>query len=75
MLAKMTSKNQITLPKKVVERFPGVDYFEVTPEDERIILVPLRRSQSGEVRTKLVALGISEADVNDAVRWARRKVR
>ena len=72
MLAKKTSKNQITLPKKAVDRFPGVDYFEVIPEDERIILVPLRRSRAGEVRAKLEALGITETDVNDAVAWARR---
>jgi len=72
MLAKKTSKNQITLPKKAVDRFPGVDYFEVIPEDERIILVPLRRSRAGEVRAKLEALGITETDVGDAVAWARR---
>jgi virulence-associated protein VagC len=72
MLAKKTSKNQITLPKSAVERFPGVDYFEVIPEDERIVLVPLRRSRAGEVRAKLEALGITETDVTDAVAWARR---
>jgi hypothetical protein len=29
MLAKKTSKNQITLPKAIADRFPGVDYFDV----------------------------------------------
>jgi bifunctional DNA-binding transcriptional regulator/antitoxin component of YhaV-PrlF toxin-antitoxin module len=29
MLAKMTSKNQITIPKKIIEQLPDVEYFEV----------------------------------------------
>jgi hypothetical protein len=28
MLAKLTTKNQLTLPKAVATRFPGVEYFE-----------------------------------------------
>ncbi len=73
MLAKKTSKNQITLPKEVVKRFPGVEHFEVVADDERIVLVPLRRSRAREVRAKLVDLGISEKDVTAAVSWARRR--
>ncbi len=73
MLAKKTSKNQITLPKAVVERFPGVDYFDVVPEEGRIVLMPLRRSRAGEVRAKLKQLGVSEGDVGKAVSWARRR--
>jgi virulence-associated protein VagC len=73
MLAKKTSKNQITLPKEVVGRFPGVDYFDVVAQDERIVLVPLRRSRAREVRAKLAELGISEKAVRDAAAWARRR--
>ena len=73
MLAKKTSKNQITLPKEIVKRFPGVEHFEVVAEDERIVLVPLRRSRTHEVRAKLAELGIAEKDVNAAVAWARRR--
>jgi len=29
MLAKLTSKNQITIPKKVLSQLPKVEYFEV----------------------------------------------
>ncbi len=29
MLAKITSKNQLTLPKAIVKEFPGTDYFDV----------------------------------------------
>lgn len=42
MLAKLTSKNQITLPKAVVSAFKGTDYFDVTHEDGRITLTPMR---------------------------------
>jgi hypothetical protein len=73
MLAKKTVKNQITLPKKVITRFGGVEYFDVSTDGECIILRPLQRSRAGEVHAKLAELGISEKDVSDAVAWARRK--
>ena len=73
MLAKKTSKNQITLPKEVVQRFPGVEHFEVVAEEERIVLVPLRRSRAREVRAKLAELGVREPDVREAVAWVRRR--
>lgn len=72
MLAKKTAKNQITLPKDIASRFPGVVYFDVREEDGRIVLEPLRLSRADEVRAKLAALGITEADVSEAVAWARK---
>lgn len=73
MLAKKTSKNQLTLPKAIVSRFPGVDYYEVTAEADRIVLKPVRTGSAEAVWQKLESLGIKEADVEYAVRWARRK--
>lgn len=73
MLAKKTVKNQITLPKAVVTRFTGVDYFDVSTDGECIILRPLQRSRADEVRARLVELGIDEQDVPSAVSWAREK--
>ncbi len=72
MLAKKTSKNQITLPRTVIRQFPGVDYFDVQEQDGLIVLRPVRPNQSDEVRRKLAELGISEQDVADAVEWARK---
>lgn len=72
MLAKLTSKNQITLPKAAVAGVETADYFDVSVEGGRIILTPIRVQQAGAVREKLAALGITEADVEDAVAWARR---
>jgi len=76
VLAKITSKNQITLPKAVVREYPGARYFEVQSKDGRIVLTPVRMSRADAVREKLDALGITEADVKAAVQWARnRKIR
>jgi len=75
MLAKRTVKNQITLPKAVADRFPGVEYFEVRAEGDRIVLEPVKRSRVAEVWSKLEKLGISEVDVAEAVQWARRPAR
>jgi bifunctional DNA-binding transcriptional regulator/antitoxin component of YhaV-PrlF toxin-antitoxin module len=72
MLAKRTSKNQITLPKAIISHFPDTEYFDVREEDGHIVLVPLRPSRADEVRDKLAKLGLTEADVADAVQWARQ---
>lgn len=72
MLAKLTSKNQLTLPKKLVSTFPGAEYFDVTREHGRIVLTPVRLNQANAVRTKLADLGISEDDVSDAIDWSRK---
>lgn len=71
MLAKMTVKNQLTLPKAVVSRFGDVEYFEVSTDGSSIVLRPLQRSRADEVREQLAQLGIQEQDVTTAVDWAR----
>ena len=72
MLAKLTTKNQLTLPKAVVTRFPGVEHFEVSTDGTAITLKPLRPSRLDEVRAKLADLGITEQDIADAITWARQ---
>lgn len=71
MLSKMTSKNQITLPKVILSKVPPVEYFEVEVEEGRIVLTPVTIRKAGAVREKLAELGISEKDVADAIHWAR----
>jgi hypothetical protein len=72
MLAKITSKNQITLPKAALSSVDAADYFDVTVENGRIVLTPVRIQQAQAVREKLEKLGITEQDVEDAIAWARR---
>lgn len=75
MLAKKTSKNQLTLPRRVADRFPGVDYFDVQVEDGRILLVPVRPERLAQVQARMSEMGLSERDVSDALEWARRQSR
>ena len=72
MLAKLTTKNQLTIPKAVATRFAGVEYFDVSTDGSAIVLKPLRTSRLDEVRTKLEGLGITEQDITDAIAWARQ---
>jgi hypothetical protein len=72
MLAKRTVKNQITLPKTVVARFGGVEYFDVSTDGNIITLRPLRESRADEVRARLAQLGVEEQDVPAAISWARK---
>lgn len=72
MMAKLTSKNQLTLPKDIVRRFPETRYFEVTEAEGRIVLTPLRISKADAVREKLEELGIADTDIGAAKAWARR---
>ena len=72
MLAKLTAKNQITLPKAAVSAVDAAEYFDVSVQDGRIVLTPVRVQRAQAVRDKLQRLGITEQDVMDAVAWARR---
>jgi hypothetical protein len=74
MLAKLTSKNQLTLPKSAVEAVAAAEYFDVEVRDGQIVLTPVHIQRADAVRAKLAALGLTEADVSDAVRWARSGV-
>jgi hypothetical protein len=73
MLAKKTSKNQLTLPKAVVNAVGDSEYFDVTVDSGRIVLTPVRLQEANSVRAKLDELGITEDDVQDAVEWARKR--
>ena len=72
MLAKMTVKNQITLPKAVVSQVATAEYFDVAVSDGRIVLTPARIQKADAVREKLAAMALNKQDIEDAVNWARR---
>jgi hypothetical protein len=74
MLAKLTSKNQLTLPKSVTQSVGPAEYFDVQARDGLIVLTPVRIQRSDAVRAKLAALGLGEQDVADALAWARAPV-
>lgn len=72
MLAKRTSKNQLTLPKAIVQMVGDAEYYDVTTDNGRIVLTPVRLQQADAVRAKLAELGIAESSVKDAIEWARK---
>ena len=71
MLVKLTSRNRLTLPKAVMSAVERSEYLDVTEENGRIVLTPVHVNRANAVRAKLAELGITEADVADAVAWAR----
>jgi len=72
MLAKMTAKNQLTLPKAVTNAVGPTEYFEVEVRAGQIILTPVRIQRADAVRAKLAELNLQEQDIDDAVTWARQ---
>ena len=78
MLCKKTSKNQITLPKKIVNEFDNVTYFDVKTEKGQIILSPVEINATKEqklyaIQEKIKKLRINDGDIKEAVQWARKK--
>jgi hypothetical protein len=72
MLAKITSKNQLTLPKSVTAAVGPAEYFDVEACNGQIVLTPVRIQRGDAVRAKLADLNLSEQDIVDAVAWARK---
>lgn len=75
MLAKITSKNQLTLPKAVTKALGPAEYFDVQTRNGQIILTPVRIQRADAVRAKLAELDLEEQDLADAVAWARQAQR
>jgi hypothetical protein len=70
MLAKMTAKNQLALPKNVTNALGPTEYLNVQTRDGQIIPTPVRIQRAGAVRAKLTELDLQEQDIADA--WARQ---
>ncbi|MBK1724081.1 AbrB/MazE/SpoVT family DNA-binding domain-containing protein [Thiocystis violacea] len=56
MLAKLTSKNQLILPKAVTEAVGAADYFEGEARNGQLVLTPVRIQRANAVRSKLAEL-------------------
>jgi len=75
VLAKITAKNQLTLPKAITNAIGPAEYFDVKAKDGQIVLTPVRIQLADAVRAKLAELNLKEQDIVDAVDWGRRPVR
>ena len=75
MIAKVTAKNQLTLPKRIAAAVGPAEYFEVEAKNGQIILSPVRIQRASAVRAKLAELGLTDRDIAAAVTWARQPAR
>ena len=71
MLAKITAKNQLTLPKSLTQAVGATEYFDVEARGGQLILTPVRIQRGDAVRAKLAELELTADDVAAAVAWAR----
>jgi hypothetical protein len=72
MLAKLTSKNQLSLPKAVVNSVGNSEYYDIEVQAGKIILTPVRIQHADAVREKLKDLKITDKDIQEAIEWARK---
>jgi hypothetical protein len=72
MLAKLTSKNQLSLPKAVVNSVGNSEYYDIEVQAGKIILTPVRIQHADAVREKLKDLKITDKDIKEAIEWARK---
>lgn len=76
MPVKPAPENRSAQLQSILEDFPGVEKFEVVRTDEGIRLVPLRPVEIEKIeriRERVAERGLTESDVRDAVKWARRQ--
>lgn len=71
-LAKLTSKNQLTLPKAAVAATGNAEYFQIEARAGQLVLTPVRLQRADAVRAKLAELGIGDDALAAAVTWARQ---
>ncbi len=75
MLAKLTSKNQLTIPKKIIENLPDTKYFDLEIDGNTIVMKPVTLYDTDlvKIKEKMKSLGLSKNCVAEAVSWARSK--
>ncbi len=76
MLTKKTTKNQLTIPKALLDRLPATDYFDAEVVRDALVLRPVRMVPAVDVdrvRSRLARSGVGPGEVERAVRWARKK--
>ena len=76
MITRLTDEDQLNIPESVIANLPDTELFEVTCDDGRISLAPISEDtiieRADKVRRKVEERGITEQDIADAVKWARK---
>jgi hypothetical protein len=76
MFTKKTSRNQVTIPKSLIERLPPTDYFEAEVVGGTLVLRPVivvPMIEIDRVRARLRRSRVGPDTVRRAVQWSRRK--
>jgi len=75
MLGRITSKNQITIPKKIIEKIPDIRHFDIEYKDGVILLKPVKIFDPtlDQIRSKIRKLGLREDSVAEAIQWVRSR--
>lgn len=76
MLAKKTTKNQVTIPKALLDQLPEADYFDAEVVSDALVLRPVKvvpLVDIERVRDRLEQAGVDESAVKRATKWARKK--
>jgi len=75
MLVRLSSKNQITVPRKILAKLPNAKYFEVELKEGELVLRPVEliETKLEQIQQKIHELGLNEDTVVEAIRWARSK--
>ena len=75
MLAKKTTKNQLTIPKALLDKLPETDYFDAEVVSDALVLRPVRvvpMVDMDRIRDRLKRTGVGPCEVKRAVKWARK---
>ena len=78
---KLTRAHQVTLPKRLLAQAGWLDqeYFVAELQGGALVLTPMTRDAApavasfDDLRRHFARLGVTQHDVADAVRWARRQ--
>ena len=72
MQAMTDGANRLVISREALSRFPETQHFDVDIADGRIVLTPAQTIPITEVWEHIASLGLTEADIADAIDWARK---
>lgn len=67
MLARMTSKNHLTLPESITAAVGSPEHFDVEAVNGRLVMTPVRMQRGDVVRVRLAERGLDEQGIASAV--------
>ncbi|GKT07631.1 hypothetical protein [Desulforhabdus sp. TSK] len=73
MLVKLSSRNQVIVPRKILAQIPDTRYIDVEWKDGAIIMKPVAVLDTNlePIRDKMRQLGLNQESVSEAIQWAR----